>query len=132
MSNETKFVDIEDGNSLAHAIVDTVRDPLLVLDEHQNIIAASRSFYQTFQLANRDVRGHLLYEIEYGQWDIPELRALLEKIAKDHKAVEGYEVDREFSNIGRRIMLLNARMVFYEDGAHTKTLVPLNNRCRNC
>jgi chemotaxis protein methyltransferase CheR len=45
-SNEAKFVDMDDGNTLAHAIVDTVRDPLLVLDQHQNIIAASRSFYQ--------------------------------------------------------------------------------------
>ena len=87
MSNEAKFVDIDDGNTLAHAIVDTVRHPLLVLDEHQNIIAASRSFYRTFQLVSRDVRGHLLYEIEHGQWDIPELRRLLEKIAMDDTAV---------------------------------------------
>ena len=123
MSNEAKFVDIDDGNTLAHAIVDTVRDPLLVLDEHQNIIAASRSFYRTFQLVSRDVRGHLLYEIEHGQWDIPELRRLLEKIAMDDTAVEEYEVDREFPGIGRRTMLLNARKVFYEDGNQTKTLL---------
>ena len=122
-SNEAKFVDIDDGNTLAHAIVDTVRDPLLVLDQHQNIVAASRSFYQTFQLSSRDVRGHLLYDIEHGQWDIPELRRLLEKIAMDHAAVEGYEVDREFPGIGRRVMLLNARKVFYEAGTHTTTLL---------
>ena len=122
-SNEAKLVDIDDGNTLAHAIVDTVRDPLLVLDQHQNIIAASRSFYQTFQLNSRDVRGHLLYEIELGQWDIPELRRLLEKIALDDKAVEGYEVAREFPGIGHRVMLLDARKVFYEDGTHTKTLL---------
>jgi PAS domain S-box-containing protein len=122
-SNKAKFVDMDDGNTLAHAIVDTVRDPLLVLDQHQNILAASRSFYQTFQLNSRDVRGHLLYEIEHGQWDIPELRRLLEKIAMDHTAVEGYEVDREFPGIGHRVMLLNARKVFYEDGTHTKTLL---------
>jgi len=123
MSNEAKFVDFDDENTLAHAIVDTVRDPLLVLDQHQNIIAASRSFYQTFKLNSRDVRGHLLYEIEHGQWDIPELRRLLEKIAMDHTAVEGYEVDREFPGIGHRVMLVNARKVFYEDGTHTKTLL---------
>ena len=123
MSNDAKLDNIDDGNTLAHAIVDTVRDPLLVLDKHQNIIAVSRSFYRTFQLASRDVRGHLLYEIEHGQWDIPELRSLLEKIVEDHKAVEGYEVDREFPGIGRRVMLLNARNVFYEDGRYTKTLL---------
>ena len=123
MPDEAKFVDIDDGNTLAHAIVDTVRDPLLVLDQHQNIIAASRSFYQTFQLSSRDVSGHLLYEIENGQWDIPELRRLLEKIAVDDAAVEGYEVACEFPGIGHRVMLLDARKVFYEDGTHTKTLL---------
>jgi chemotaxis protein methyltransferase CheR len=123
MSNEAKFVEFDDENTLAHAIVDTVRNPLLVLDQHQNIIAASRSFYQTFQLNSRDVRGHLLYEIEHDQWDIPELRRLLEKIAMDDTAVEGYEVAREFPGIGHRVMLLNARKVFYEDGTHTKTLL---------
>jgi PAS domain-containing protein len=89
MSNGAKFVDFDDENTLAHAIVDTVRDPLLVLDQHQNIIAASRSFYQTFQLNSRDVRGHLLYEIEQGQWDIPELRRLLEKIAAEDTTARG-------------------------------------------
>ena len=123
MSNEAKFVVFDDENTLAHAIVDTVRNPLLVLDQHQNIIAASRSFYQTFQLNSRDVRGHLLYEIEHGQWDISELRRLLEKIAMDDTAVEGYEVAREFPGIGHRVMLLNARKVFYEDGTQTKTLL---------
>jgi two-component sensor histidine kinase len=123
MSNEAKFVVFDDENTLAHAIVDTVRNPLLVLDQHQNIIAASRFFYQTFQLNSRDVRDHLLYEIEHGQWDIPELRRLLEKIAMDDTAVEGYEVAREFPGIGHRVMLLNARKVFYEDGTQTKTLL---------
>ena len=67
MSNDAKLDDIDDGNTLAYAIVDTVRDPLLVLDEHQKIIAASRSFYRTFQIASRDVRGHQFFEIEHGQ-----------------------------------------------------------------
>ena len=67
--------------TLANAIVDTVRDPLLVLDQDLRIIAASRSFYQTFRLVRDNVRGHLLYEIDGGQWNIPELRELLETIA---------------------------------------------------
>ncbi len=100
--------------ALAHAIIDTVRDPILVLDDHQRITAASRSFYQTFQLDGQDLRGQALFEIENGQWDIPELRNLLNTIVKDHETIEGYEVDREFPTIGRRIMLLNARRVFYE------------------
>lgn len=119
------FADIPVGIALAlsHAIIDTVRDPLLVLDENQRITAASRSFYQTFQLAGTEVRGQLIYDIDNGQWNIPELRAVLEKIAKDNKTVENYEVDREYPRIGRRIMCLNARKVFYEEGTHSNILL---------
>ncbi len=123
LSKESPFVDIKDGITLAQAVVDTVRDPLVVLDHDLRVVAASRSFYKTFRLAREDVRGHLLYEIDGGQWDIPELRELLETISNGQAAVEGYEVDREFPAIGRRVMLLNARKVFYEQGAHSTVLL---------
>jgi PAS domain S-box-containing protein len=124
-SKALPFPDIPDGIALAlaHAIIDTVRDPLLVLDRDQRITAASRSFYQIFQLAGQDLRGQLLYEIEAGHWNIPALRELLETIATDHAAVEEFEVDREFPRIGQRVMCLNARTVFYEEGAHTAVLL---------
>ena len=123
LSKTAPFVDIQDGITLASAIVDTVRDPLVVLDDKLRVIAASRSFYQTFRLVSEHVRGHLLYEIDGGQWNIPELRELLETIGKDHVPIEGYEVDREFPAIGRRAMLLNARKVFYEKGTHSTILL---------
>jgi len=122
-SKDPPFVGIEDGVTLAHAIVDTVRDPLVVLDHDLRVVAASRSFYKTFRLVREDVRGLLLYEIDGGQWDIPELRDLLETISAGQSTVEGYEVDRTFPAIGRRVMLLNARKVFYEKGNHTTVLL---------
>ena len=115
--------DVQDGIALANAIVDTVRDPLVVLDQKLRVITASRSFYNTFRLARDDVHGLLLYEIDSCQWDIPELRELLGAISTGQATVEGYEVDREFSRIGRRIMLLNARKVFYETGTHSTILL---------
>ncbi len=119
------FIDIPDGIALvlAHAIIDTVRDPMLVLDQHQRITAASRSFYQTFKLVGQDLCGQLLFDIDGGQWNIPELRELLLTIAKDQETIEGYEVDREFPVIGRRTMLLNVRKVFYKEGAHSNVLL---------
>jgi two-component sensor histidine kinase len=120
---ETPFIDDQDGIALANAIVDTVRDPLVVLDHKLCVITASRSFYNTFRLVRDDVHGRLLYEIDGGQWDIPELRDLLGAISNDKATVETYEVDREFSKIGRRIMLLNARKVFYETGTHSTILL---------
>jgi two-component sensor histidine kinase len=122
-SKATPFVDVRDGLTLAQAIVDTVRDPLVVLDQNLRVIAASRSFFQVFRLVSDDVCGHLLYEIGGGQWDIPELRDLLGTITKNGSAIEGYEVAREFPAIGLRIMLLNAREVFYEKGPHTTVLL---------
>lgn len=122
-SKDTPFVDIHDGITLAHAIVDTVRDPLIVLDQDLRVIAASRSFYRTFRLVQDDVRGRLLYDIDGGQWNIPELRTLLERIGRDNEPVEGYEVDRAFPAIGHRTMLLNARKVFYEKGGHATVLL---------
>jgi PAS domain S-box-containing protein len=122
-SKVAAFGDIHDGIALASAIVDTVRDPLLVLDENQRIIAVSRSFYQTFKLVGHNIRGSFIFDIDGGQWDIPELRELLETIAKDQETIEGYEVDREFPVIGRRTMLLNVRKVFYEKGAHSTVLL---------
>lgn len=114
---------VPDAAALARAIVDTVRDPLLVLDQELRIVAASRSFYHIFQIIDRDIRGRLIYEIEGGQWNIPELRTIVETIAKDHATVEVYEVDRNFPRVGRRIMLLNARKVFYAEAGHSTTLL---------
>jgi chemotaxis protein methyltransferase CheR len=94
-----------------------------VLDQKLRVVTASRSFYNTFQLVRDEVHGLLLYEIDGDRWDIPELRELLGAISTDKAIVEGYEVDREFSKIGRRIMLLNARKVFYETGTHSTVLL---------
>lgn len=123
LSKETPSAAVHDAMTLAQAIVDTVRGPLVVLEQNLRIVAASRSFYQTFRLTPDDVLGHYLYAIDGGQWDIPELRHLLEVAVKDQTDIEGYEVDREFPVIGRRIMLLNARKVFYETGTHTTVLL---------
>ncbi len=121
-SNESPFLDM-DGIALAQAVVDTVRDPLLALDHDLRVIAVGRSFCQTFRLSGEDVRGQLLYEIDSGQWDIPELRELLGAISAGQAVIEDYEVEREFPAIGHRIMLLNARKVFYETGSHSSVLL---------
>jgi PAS domain-containing protein len=73
----------EDGRALAQAIVDTVREPLLVLDKDLRVIAASRSFYETFQADRQETQGRLLYTLGDGQWDIPALRTLLEKVVPE-------------------------------------------------
>ena len=112
-----------DGHTLAQAIVDTVREPLLVLDKDLRVVAASRSFYVTFRVRRQDTQGRMLYALGDGQWDIPALRALLEKIAPEHAELDGYEVRHAFPEIGERVMLLNARKVFYEGNNHSTILL---------
>lgn len=117
----------EDANLLAKAIVDTVRDPILVLDADLRIIVASRSFYMMFKSPAKSIQGKLLFEIDDGVWNIADLRTRLEKIAPEHAVMEGFEVDRDFPRIGMRSILLNARKVFYKANGHTTILLGLEN-----
>ena len=127
LPNDQPMVDVEDGRALAKAIVDTIREPLLVLDKGLRVVAASRSFYLTFKMIPRDVLGRPVYTLGAGQWNIPELRLLLEKILPQHSVMEGYEVQQDFSGLGRRAMLLNARQVFYEKNARTLILLGIED-----
>lgn len=113
------------GRALAHAIVDTVRVPLLVLDQDLRVLAANRSFYLTFQASPQDTIAQLFFALGDGQWDIPELRVLLEKVASDR--LEGYEVEHEFAGLGRRIITLNAREVFCGVNAPVTVLLEIDD-----
>ena len=121
-----QFSEVEDACALAQAMVDTVREPLIVLDKDLRVIAASRSFYVKFSTDPDDTQGKYFYELGDGEWDIPKLRLLLEKILPDHDAMDEYEVEHEFSRIGRRVMLLNARTIRYEK-AHTNILLGIED-----
>ncbi len=127
MARGEPFANIEDGHALAQAIVDTVREPLLVLDKDLRVVAASRSFYLTFRVSRYETQGRLLYALGDGQWDIPGLRALLAKIVPEHAVLDGYEVEHEFPEIGHRIMLLNARKIFYERNNHSTLLLAIED-----
>jgi two-component sensor histidine kinase len=122
-----QFTAISDAWALAQGIVDTVREPVLVLDKELRVITASRSFYSGFKVSPKDTEGRLLYALGDGQWDIPMLRVLLEKIIPEKGVMEGYEVEHEFPNLGRRTMCLNARQVFYEGGANTTILLGMED-----
>jgi chemotaxis protein methyltransferase CheR len=114
---------IEDAQTLAEAIVDTIHEPFIVLDAQFRVLAASRSFYEAFEVDPEHTIGSLLYGLGDGQWDIPALRVLMETIIPEKAAMDGFEVDHDFPGLGRRIMLLNARKVLYETSADTTILL---------
>lgn len=97
---------------LAEGIVDTVREPLLVLDADLRVVSANRSFYQIFRTTSQATVGKFVYELGNRQWDIPKLRELLEKILPNNTSFQDFEVEHNFPNIGPRIMLLNARRIY--------------------
>jgi PAS domain S-box-containing protein len=122
------FMDIDDeGLALAQAIVDTIREPLLVLDKELRVVAASRSFCVTFKVARQDVQGRRVYALGGGEWNIPELRLMLEKILPRHTAMEAYEVEQDIPGIGRRTMLLNAREVVNQSNARKLILLAIED-----
>ncbi len=130
MIDNKLFTAIEEARAFAQAVIDTVREPFLVLDQDLRVLAASRSFYQTFKVSSDDTQGRPLYALGDGQWDIPGLRLLLEKIIPERGVMEDYEVEHEFPDIGQRTMLLNARKVFYEGGSSTTILLGIEDVTR--
>jgi hypothetical protein len=100
VSDHNPLAAVAHGHTLAEAIVDTVREPLVVLHRDLRVIAASRSFYRTFAVEPRNTQGRKLYLLGDGQWNIPALRNVLEDIIPKHQTVEAYEVEHEFPTIG--------------------------------
>src|ERR1700719_1479466 len=112
---------VEDIQDYALNIVDTVREPLLILDATLRVRSANRAFYQTFQVSAEETVDRLIYELGNGQWDIPDLRRLLEDIVPKSSVFNDFELEHTFPVIGRRVMLLNARKL--QAGRHGELLV---------
>jgi two-component system, chemotaxis family, CheB/CheR fusion protein len=93
----------------AETIVETVREPLLVIDLNLRAIAANHAFYKTFQVMPIQTEHRSIFELGNGQWNIPKLRSLLEAILAENVEFKDFEVEHEFEGIGPKIMLLNAR-----------------------
>lgn len=105
------------------AIVDTMRQSLIVLDVHLRVISANQFFYDTFQVVPEETEQRLVYEIGNQQWNIPQLRSLLEAILPYENQFQGLEVEHNFENIGHKIMRLNARKMKLVDNREMILLV---------
>ena len=95
----------------AQSIVETVREPLLVLDPNLRVKTANRAFYQTFLTTPAETEGCMIYDLGNSQWNIPRLRFLLEDVLVNDVQFESFEVEHDFEHIGRKTMLLNARRI---------------------
>ena len=105
----------EEASRYAESVVETVREPLLVLDADLKIISANRNFYRAFKVTPGETIGTFIYDLGNKQWDIPELRELLEEVLPEKQAFDDFEVAHNFQDIGHKNMLLNAREIYRKD-----------------
>ena len=111
--------------SYAENIVNTVREPLLVLDGDMHVVSVNQSFYRMFGVTPEETEGNLLYDLGNRQWDIPRLHQLLEEILPDKTEVRDFEVDHVFPEIGQKLLLLNARQMVHQEGEEERKLILL-------
>jgi PAS domain S-box-containing protein len=96
---------------LTQSIVDTIRDPLVVLEDDMTIVAASKAFLTIFGISEAETQGRRVSELGQHQWDVPALRHLMEKVLPENKPIESFEIEDDFPGLGRRVFNLNARKI---------------------
>ena len=124
------FVDISSIKAsliYAESIAETVRDPMLVLDEQLKVVAANKAFYLTFGVKKEDTEGQVIYGVGNRQWDIPRLREMLKDIIDKNSVFDGYRVEHDFPAIGHRVMLVNARRVIGGSDIKQKILLSIED-----
>ncbi len=118
---------VEAAKNYAESIVANIREPLLVLDKNLRIKTANKSFYVTFRVNEMETVGSLIYNLGNKQWDIPELRTLLEKILPEKSVFNDFEVIHSFPSLGELVMLLNAREVVNKSNSEKLILLSIED-----
>ena len=132
ISLQEKESSAQKARALAEGIIATVREPLIVMDANFKVITANPSFYQTFRVTTEQTENHILYELGNGQWDIPELRRLLEEILPQNSVFNDFAVEHEFPSIGRKKMLLNARKIVQQEPNDQLILLAIEDTTGRC
>jgi two-component system CheB/CheR fusion protein len=102
------------GRGFAEAVIETVRQPLVVLNKDLKVMRVNRAFYESFKVRKEETEGRFIRELGNGQWSIPKLLEALDKILPEKGGFEGFEIEYDFENIGRKTMVLNAREIRQE------------------
>jgi PAS domain S-box-containing protein len=118
---------IQEAREFGESIVDTVPEPLVVLDSALKVVSVNRAFYKYFRVMPEETVGRQIHELGNRQWDIPELRESLTSILPHNRAIEGFKVERDFPGIGKRKLLLNARRIAGKTGELQAILLTIND-----
>jgi two-component system, chemotaxis family, CheB/CheR fusion protein len=125
--NSEELVKLKIAQSLAQGIVDTVREPLVILNADLKVISANHSFYRVFRTTPEDVENKPIFKMGNNQWNIPELRRLLDNVLHENTHFDDFKVDHVFPVLGRRVMLLNARRIEPVQGQSTMILLGIED-----
>jgi two-component system, chemotaxis family, CheB/CheR fusion protein len=115
--------ELTDARRFSESIIATIREPLIVLDINMQVIMANRSFYVFFKAKPQETENHSLLELGNGRWNIPELRKMLDNIINTDMPFENFQIEYNFPEIGRRVLLLNARSVYGQPKEARKILL---------
>ena len=113
--------------AVAEGVVASVRQPLLVLDSSLRVVSANDSFCRTFQVSASETIGRLLYELGNDEWDIAQLRQLLEEILPGQMTIDAFEIEHDFPRIGPRKIVLSARQLAIEAGGSGLILLAIED-----
>jgi two-component system CheB/CheR fusion protein len=117
LNNQLDLANLELNDlSYTERIINTLRDPLIVMDKDLKVMRCTSGFYKKFNVTEADTEGHYFFDLGNQQWNIPQLRYLLESILPEKKVVDDFEVTHIFPSIGRRVMNLNARQLDKANG----------------
>jgi two-component system CheB/CheR fusion protein len=111
----------------SQGIIDTVREPMLVLNEELRVISASRAFYRMFRATKEDTEGHLIFDLGDREWDIPKLREMIKEVLLKNTVFDEFRIDHDFPAIGKKALLLNARRVYDETGIKRSILLAIED-----
>jgi len=117
---------VEERN-FAQGVISTVREPGVVLDKDLRIAMANMAFYETFLMNETDTKGNLIFKLHNNQWNLPELRDLLERVLPDNKNFTDFRVTYHLPLAGERTMLLNAREILRDKGEDKLILLAMED-----
>ena len=106
-------------------VVNAGTEPVLILDKDFFVLAANKSFYRTFQVTKNETEGSHFSQLGNRQWDIASLNRLLSKLLTSDTAFKGFEITRSFPTIGNKVMLLNARKMYYRKNPRSEKFLPV-------
>jgi len=128
ITEQKRMQAIEDALAFSRGIVDTVREPLIVLDADLRVVSANRTFYDTFKVPPEETEHKLIYDLGNRQWDILALRTALEELLPQSAVIKDFVVEHEFPAIGIKKMLLNARRIQHERSDTQTILLAIEDR----